>query len=564
MFYCRRLSVLVMLLGFCQSTPPLHAAKVKVWQQHQQAQFDKAHFKQTIVTSEGVLKLSRQVKPLANLQATNVWDVVEDRIGNLYVATGDEGKLFKVTPDGKASVVYTSSDSQILCLARGPDGSIFAGTGPGGKIIRLTPDGAKVVTDDLDSYVWSLVFDPESGTLFAGTGPKGRVYQIGADGKASVYYQTKQEHILCLAAGPKKTLYAGTDKGGLVYRIDGKNKGFVLYHAHQAEVRCLLVTEDALYAGTSSPTHRPKASGKSTTTWNMRYEGMPTAAATANEYPFITFDVSLNSEIQPPLPLYSGGEGRGEGGLHSARKLDGFAGNLFPLTPTPLPRVQGRGEYTLQTSDNSDPTDSSTWRFAQAAPAPSAPPVGENSVYRIAHDGTVREIFRDKVLVLRLLKSNGKLLVATGMQGQLFEVDEATKEKSEMVRVDNGQIHCLIRRHDDGIVLGTGDPGKLYLLEDRYAAKGTVVSDVLDAKILSKWGISVGRRIRRPEPRSASPSAAAMSLIPTTPGAIGRPSKAIRARAGRRADSALLPISRHADDCRPAGDAAFSPICLAL
>jgi hypothetical protein len=37
-------------------------------------------------------------------------------------------------------------------------------------------------------------------------------------------------------------------------------------------------------------------------------------------------------------------------------------------------------------------------------------------------------------------------------------------------------------------VVGTGDPGKLYLLQDRYTAKGTVVSEVLDAKIISKWG----------------------------------------------------------------------------
>ncbi|MGH7227237.1 MAG: hypothetical protein ACRELF_28820, partial [Gemmataceae bacterium] len=38
------------------------------------------------------------------------------------------------------------------------------------------------------------------------------------------------------------------------------------------------------------------------------------------------------------------------------------------------------------------------------------------------------------------------------------------------------------------IVLGTGDPGSLYVLHDRYAARGTVLSEVLDAKIISKWG----------------------------------------------------------------------------
>src|SRR5262249_5248645 len=54
--------------------------------------------------------------------------------------------------------------------------------------------------------------------------------------------------------------------------------------------------------------------------------------------------------------------------------------------------------------------------------------------------------------------------------------------------LDHGQIQTLCRRADGSIVIGTGDPGKLYVLEDKYAAKGTVTSDVLDAKMISKWG----------------------------------------------------------------------------
>jgi hypothetical protein len=429
MLRLRHSLTLLVTLGLLALGASSDAAKVKVWQQSLHSHFDKAQLKQAVITSEGALRLSRQVKPLANLQAANVWDVVEDKTGTLYVATGDEGKLWRVTPDGKASVAFTSSDSQILCLAQGPDGAIYAGTGPGGKVIRITHEGARVLTDELDSYVWGLVYDPDSRSLFAATGPKGRIYQVAADGKSQVYFQTKQEHILCLAAGPRGTLYAGTDKGGLVYRIDGKNKGFVVYHAPQSEVRSLLVTASAVYAGTSSPTRRP-ANGKSTTTF-----GSSNGRSSTLSEPGISLQVA--------------------------------AANLTPdlLVGRPFQAV-----------------------LAQAAPAPSTPPVGENSIYRIAHDGGVRELFRDKVLILRLLKTNGKLLVATGMHGQLFEVDEATKEKSELARLDHGQIHCLVKRLDGSIVLGAGDPGKLYVLEDRYAAKGTIVSDVLDARIPSKWG----------------------------------------------------------------------------
>src|SRR5207253_9165198 len=33
-----------------------------------------------------------------------------------------------------------------------------------------------------------------------------------------------------------------------------------------------------------------------------------------------------------------------------------------------------------------------------------------------------------------------------------------------------------------------GDPGKLYVLQDKYATSGTVLSEVLDAKLISRWG----------------------------------------------------------------------------
>jgi sugar lactone lactonase YvrE len=376
----------LLLLGLVASAD---ATKVKVWHQNTQGNYDKAKFAQAVVTSEGALRLSRQVKPFAGIETANIWDLIEDKDGNLYAATGDEGKLYRITPDGKSSVVYAGKESHLFALAPAPDGAIYVGTGPVGKVLRVTPDGkAHVLADKLDSYVWALAYDPFTHVLYAGTGPKGKIYKITGDGKVGVFYTAKQEHILSLAVGDKGTLYAGTDKGGLIYRFDPSGKGFVLYQANQPEVRALLVTSDGVYAGTSAPV---------------------------------------------------------------ARKGSGSSGK----------------------SEESRP----------ATPAP-----GENSLYRIAGDGSVRELYRDKTMILRLLNKQGRILVATGMQGQLFEIDEATKEKTEVARLPVGQIHCLLQRRSGAIVLGTGDPGKLFVLEDRFASTGTVLSEVLDAKLQSKWG----------------------------------------------------------------------------
>src|SRR5688572_24174711 len=86
---------------------PASAAKVKVWLHTTPKDFDKAQLKQVVVTSEGTLRLARQLRPLASLEAAHVWDVVEDNAGNLWVATGDEGKVYKVGADGRANVAYT-------------------------------------------------------------------------------------------------------------------------------------------------------------------------------------------------------------------------------------------------------------------------------------------------------------------------------------------------------------------------------------------------------------------------------------------------------------------------
>ncbi len=429
---------LLLTTAVCLLLPaPSPAAKVKVWNHSNPSHYEKAKFSHAVASSEGALRLALQLKPLARLEATHVWDVVEDRDGNLYAATGDEGKIFKVSPAGKVTLAYASDDSQVLCLARGADGSVYAGTGPTGQVIRLHPGGgAEVVAKKLGSYVWCLAVNPVDKNVYAGTGPKGRIYQVTPDGKAGVFYATKQEHVLCLALGAKGMLYAGTDKGGLVYRIDARGKGFVMYQAAQPEVRSLLVTAGGVYAGTSAPTKRHGGAGG----------GSP----------------SVNGPFSPLTRLNVKTVSR-------QKTKKGDKDDVVALGP--------------KASSGSSDRDKSTG--ASALPAPSS---DENSLYHINSDGTVREVFREKAMLLSLVRQNGRLFVGTGMDGQLFEVNEATKERSEVARLDHGQIHRLLRRNDGSIIVCTGDPGKLYVLQDRYAAKGTVVSPVLDAKIISKWG----------------------------------------------------------------------------
>lgn len=413
------------------------AAKVKVWHHHAPSHYERAQLKGTVVTSEGAVRLSRALAPLAGVEAGHVWAVIEDRAGNLIAATGDNGKVYKVAPDGKASVLYTADDGQVLSLAAAPDGTIYAGTGPNGQIIRIDPQGVgRVLHRAAGNYVWSLAVSTNGQALYAGTGPRGTIYRVTPDGKVSAFYSTRQEHVLSLAAGPDGSLFAGTDKAGLVYRIDTAGKGFVLFSAPQAEVRALVATTDAVYAGTSSPGSRRRPGSGSGSASSSSYGSSPSSSHS-----------SLSSGSAPDKVSVSTGS-----------------------------------------SSSGSSSESKSESKASPAPAPSAPSSGENSVWRIGLDGSIREVFRERAMVLSLLRTGGRLYVGTGMDGQLFEVDEATRERTEVARLDHGQVLGLCARKDGSVVLAAGDPGKLYVLRDGHVGRGTVTSDVLDARMLSKWG----------------------------------------------------------------------------
>src|SRR5438132_1322736 len=129
--------LLLAALGAVLAAPACQAAKVKVWDQHAPAGFDKAQFQQAVVSSEGVIRLGRRLRPFADLDVSHVWDIVEVKDGVLFAAAGDEGKVYKIAADGKASVVYADEASRPFCLAPAGDDAVFVGAGPNGQILRV-------------------------------------------------------------------------------------------------------------------------------------------------------------------------------------------------------------------------------------------------------------------------------------------------------------------------------------------------------------------------------------------------------------------------------------------
>ena len=91
-------------------------------------------------------------------------------------------------------------------------------------------------------------------------------------------------------------------------------------------------------------------------------------------------------------------------------------------------------------------------------------------------------------MILRILEQNGKLLVATGNDGQVLTVDPKTEETASLVDIDSEQVPAMIRAPAGGVLLGTANPAKIVQLDNQLADTGQFTSPVQDASQVTQWG----------------------------------------------------------------------------
>ena len=106
-------------------------------------------------------------------QTKYIWDVVLDDAGNLYVATGDRGEIFKVTPAGEGAVFFKSDEAHIRVLAVDAKGNLIAGSDGSGLVYRISPAGeAFVLYSAPKKEITALAVDKQGNIYAAGTGEK--------------------------------------------------------------------------------------------------------------------------------------------------------------------------------------------------------------------------------------------------------------------------------------------------------------------------------------------------------------------------------------------------------
>jgi sugar lactone lactonase YvrE len=394
--------IAVLFLAGSGSSPNVFAGEPVVWEMSSRTELLRGEARGVSVTDTGVLTLAPNLNQLFNTEQAYIWSSAIDSGGNVYLGTGHDGKLFRVTPDGKGSLLYKAPELDVTAIAVANDGAIYTATSPDGKVYRVTPDGkAEVYFDPADKYIWSLAV-LNDGSLAVGTGDNGKLYRVRAAGarpETSLLINTNQSHVMSLVVTKQGDLIAGTDPGGLVLRISPEGKAFGLYDAPLREIHALASAPDgSIYAlALSEAASTARTTGQSATT---QTGDTSAAVAAAAAIAGATEEASAVQAAQPPA--------RSRNDLSNARSAvfhilpDGSTDVVWSSTSvTGFAVIASRGGVLIGTSD-------------------------KGRIYSVTDDG------RDTLLlqstegqISSLIARGADVFAASSNQGRLFRFGES-------------------------------------------------------------------------------------------------------------------------------------------
>src|SRR6185436_1431898 len=139
----QRLAIIAALL-FTFFIFPVQAGQPAVWETSGRTELLKGDARGVSISDTGVLMLAPKLNEVFNTQQTYVWSSAVDTQGNVYKGPGT----------GSGALLYDAAELDVTALAIGRDGAMYAGTSPDGKIYRITADGkADVYFDPGDKYI---------------------------------------------------------------------------------------------------------------------------------------------------------------------------------------------------------------------------------------------------------------------------------------------------------------------------------------------------------------------------------------------------------------------------
>jgi hypothetical protein len=407
---------------------PAYASSPKFFQATTQADFLKGEVENLSIDARGQLLLGPALELVYETPAPFVWTIAAAPDGSFFLGTGNDGKVYRVGPDGKGALFYSSAELEVHALAPAPNGGLYVATSPDGKIYKVDREGkATTFFTPEEKYIWALAVDAK-GNVFAGTGEKGIVYKIAPDGKGAPFYRTKTTHATALAFDKNGNLVVGTGAPGKVIRVDQDGKGFGLLDTSFQEIRGLRFDDKGMLFVTAM---------------NGR-----TGSTTGPVVPPV-LDVTT-----------AGGVGR-----------------------APVPTVTVSAEITsIAIIDTTDSSNASVSRDNRNTT--------KGAVYRITPDGVWDQVWdsREDVPYDVTFDAAGAPIVATGNKGKLYRLEGDPLRPTLLTRGGAQQVTAFVKNARGQIFFATANPGKLFRLSSERAQRGTYESEARDAQMFATWG----------------------------------------------------------------------------
>ena len=410
------------------------AEGTRTWEQSKFDDLVKGTPKGVALRGTGGLELAPAFKTLATLPSTYVWAIASDAAGNVYAAAGSPARVYRIAPDGQSAAIFEPQELQVQSLLVDKSGTLFAATAPDGKVYRIAakaaPATAKGAKPPAPSWSATPYFDP--GTKY--------IWDIALD-----------------SAG---NLYVATGDRGEIYKVTSAGQHALFFKSDEVHIRVLAVDPKGnVIAGSdgSGLIYRIAPNG----------EAFVLYSAPKKEITSLAIDSAGN--------IYAAGAGE---------KRIGPAGPGGTVTTmaTPAPTQPGTGAPAITMGPVSAPGGS-------PFPAPGLGATGGSEIYRIAPDGSPMRLWssREDLVYALGFDQRGRLLAGTGNRGHIFAIN-GVDDFTDLVKASGTQITAFANAPGKGLYASSSNLGKVFLLGPGPETEGTYESDVLDARVFSRWG----------------------------------------------------------------------------
>lgn len=366
--------------------------------------------------------------------------------------------------------------------------------------VLLSPSNSQVLNPELP-FIWSGMGDSQGNLFVAGGGNTGQIYKVDSNNGTTTFFDAERFQIYALAVDKQNNLYAATSPQGKVYKISASSAkvadaGF--FDPDEVYIWDLAFdSKNNLYVATGEKgnIYKVDPSGRGALFYEsedthirkLRFDkGGSLIVGTSNKGIVLRIDAQGQAFVLYDSPMAEVTEilADAAGNIYAAGAGEERQRPPVPaIQPTTDAEVNEPGEVV---EGEEDEPDAGVPIMGVAPPAPSK---SGSELYRIDADGVVKTFWRSRNerIFAMTLNGAGDIVIGTGDPGRLYSVNPSG-EHILLLELDDLQITTMGKDSQGQIFVGTSNAGKVYRLSHDFNSKGEYLSDIIDATVVSQWG----------------------------------------------------------------------------